>query len=601
SQATQDACRSWGHSGGGGGGGGGAGQRAATGYPEAKAMEAGSCRYQFRIALLGDAAVGKTSLLRGYVAGARGTAELRAGLEPELESGPTVGMEVYSRPLQLRAGPRVKLQLWDTAGQERFRCVTRSFYRNVVGVLLVFDVTNRKSFEHIRDWYREVMASQGPDKVIFLLVGHKSDLQSTRCVSVQEAEELAASLGMAFLETSAQNQHNVDLAFDTLAEAIRQALQQGDIKLEEDWGGVRLIQIPRPPPRKQKPGLCHCWGLWDATSVGSTPQTSPPQGQPSAKADLMPEGIGVGLGLRPAWRKEAHRRLWGCCPPSFKLPTGTAHNGSRTRSSAWGSPPSVLRGPALQGGSKQHSDMSSQRCHGGFAKPSVLWPPVPMDTLWHYQFRIILLGDATVGKSSLLRRYTEDIFVEGVNQTVGVDFSVHFMEVEPGVQVKLQFWDTAGQERFWSVTRSYYRNSAGGLLLFDITNRTSFENITRWHQEALEKVKPFNILFLVVGHKSDLEAERQVRPEEGEKLAASLGARYVETSAKSNSNIGTAFGLLTQEIYEAVKRGVMEPHSEWEGVKSRVHLRPNFKKQRSKAGQGGCACAGDPWVNSHIP
>uniref|UniRef100_A0A8D1B2V0 Ras-related protein Rab-42 n=1 Tax=Sus scrofa TaxID=9823 RepID=A0A8D1B2V0_PIG len=204
-------------------------------------MEAGGFRYQFRIALLGDTAVGKTSLLRRY-------------------SAPTVGVEFYSRTLQLRAGPRVKLQLWDTAGQERFRCITRSFYRNVVGVLLVFDVTNRKSFEHIRDWHQEVMATQGPDKAIFLLVGHKSDLQSMRCVSAQEAEELAASLGMAFVETSAKNNCNVDLAFNTVADAIQQALQQGDIKLEEDWGGVRLIntQPPRPLSRKQHPGPCQC-------------------------------------------------------------------------------------------------------------------------------------------------------------------------------------------------------------------------------------------------------------------------------------------------------------------------------------------------------
>lgn len=69
-------------------------------------------------------------------------------------------------------------------------------------------------------------------------------------------------------------------------------------------------------------------------------------------------------------------------------------------------------------------------------------------TLWQYQFRIIMLGDSTVGKSSLLKRYTEDLFLDSVNQTVGVDFYVHFLEVEPGVRVKLQFWDTAGQERF---------------------------------------------------------------------------------------------------------------------------------------------------------
>lgn len=75
-------------------------------------------------------------------------------------------------------------------------------------------------------------------------------------------------------------------------------------------------------------------------------------------------------------------------------------------------------------------------------------------TLWQYQFRIIMLGDSTVGKSSLLKRYTEDLFLETINQTVGVDFYVHFLEVEPGVRVKLQFWDTAGQERFrWGLTQ----------------------------------------------------------------------------------------------------------------------------------------------------
>uniref|UniRef100_G3SB20 Ras-related protein Rab-42 n=1 Tax=Gorilla gorilla gorilla TaxID=9595 RepID=G3SB20_GORGO len=211
-------------------------------------MEAEGCRYQFRVARLGDAAVGKTSLLRSYVAGAPGA--------PQPKPEPTVGAECYRRTLQLRAGPRVKLQLWDTAGHKRFSCITRSFYRNVVGVLLVFD-----SFEHIQDWLQEVMATQGPDKVTFLLVGHNSDLQSTRCVSAQEAEELAASLGMAFVETSVKNNCSVDLAFHALTDAIQQALQQGDIKLEEGLGGVRLIhktQIPRPPSRKQHPGPCQC-------------------------------------------------------------------------------------------------------------------------------------------------------------------------------------------------------------------------------------------------------------------------------------------------------------------------------------------------------
>lgn len=130
----------------------------------------------------------------------------------------------------------------------------------MVGVLLVFDVTNRESFEHIHAWHQEVVSTQGPDKVVFLLVGHKCDL-STRCVSSQEAEELAASLGMGFMETSAKSNCNVDLAFDTVTSAIEQALKQGDIKLDEAWAGVRLLHRspnPRSSGRKQDSGACQC-------------------------------------------------------------------------------------------------------------------------------------------------------------------------------------------------------------------------------------------------------------------------------------------------------------------------------------------------------
>uniref|UniRef100_A0A8B9T972 RAB42, member RAS oncogene family n=1 Tax=Anas platyrhynchos TaxID=8839 RepID=A0A8B9T972_ANAPL len=173
-------------------------------------------------------------------------------------------------------------------------------------------------------------------------------------------------------------------------------------------------------------------------------------------------------------------------------------------------------------------------------------------------FRVIMLGDSTVGKSSLLRRYTEGVFLDAVNQTVGVDFYVQFVELEPGLRVKLQFWDTAGQERFRSVTRSYYRNSAGGMLLFDLTNRASFESVRR----------PFRVVFLLVGHKSDLAAERRVGRREAERLAASLGAQYVETSAKDASNVAQAFQMLTLAIYRALQSGLLAPCEAWDGVKS---------------------------------
>ncbi|NXU68940.1 RB39B protein, partial [Horornis vulcanius] len=202
-----------------------------------------------------------------------------------------------------------------------------------------------------------------------------------------------------------------------------------------------------------------------------------------------------------------------------------------------------------------------------------------MEPRWQYQFRVIMLGDSTVGKSSLLRRYTEGVFLDAVNQTVGVDFYVQFVELEPGLQVKLQFWDTAGQERFRSVTRSYYRNSAGGMLLFDLTNRASFESIRRWHQEVTDTIQPFRMVFLLVGHKSDLAGQRQVGKREAEKLAVSLGVQYVETSAKDASNVVQAFQMLTVAIYQALQMGQLVTTEAWDGVKSSIPLQALPKAQ----------------------
>ncbi|XP_033836948.1 ras-related protein Rab-39B-like [Periophthalmus magnuspinnatus] len=190
-------------------------------------------------------------------------------------------------------------------------------------------------------------------------------------------------------------------------------------------------------------------------------------------------------------------------------------------------------------------------------------------TLWQYQFRIIMLGDSTVGKSSLLKRYTEDLFLDTINQTVGVDFYVHFLEVEPGVRVKLQFWDTAGQERFRSVTRSYYRNSVGGLLVFDMTNRASFEHIKEWHAEVCERVQPFKVVFVLVGHKGDLEenGERAVSRDEAEKLAGQLGMPYVETSAKTGQNVREAFEMVARRVYQGLLSGEVQLQEGWDGIK----------------------------------
>ncbi len=122
---------------------------------------------------------------------------------------------------------------------------------------------------------------------------------------------------------------------------------------------------------------------------------------------------------------------------------------------------------------------------------------------------------------------------------------------------------------FRSVTRSYYRNSVGGLLVFDITNRASFDHIEEWHTEVCERVQPQKVLFILVGQKDDRDAkgERVVSREEAEKLAGKLGVAYVEVSAKTGHNVKDAFELLTRRVYQGLLSGEVELQEGWDGVK----------------------------------
>lgn len=143
-----------------------------------------------------------------------------------------------------------------------------------------------------------------------------------------------------------------------------------------------------------------------------------------------------------------------------------------------------------------------------------------------------------------------------------------------------------------SVTRSYYRNSAGGMLLFDLTNRASFESIRRWHREVTDTIQPSRMVFLLVGHKSDLAGQRRVGQREAEKLAASLGVQYVETSAKDASNVVQAFQMLTVAIYQALQTGRLVATEAWDGVKSSVPLQvlPKAQALEKEEKQKRCLC-----------
>ncbi|XP_048350237.1 ras-related protein Rab-26 [Sphaerodactylus townsendi] len=162
-------------------------------------------------------------------------------------------------------------------------------------------------------------------------------------------------------------------------------------------------------------------------------------------------------------------------------------------------------------------------------------------------FKVMLVGDSGVGKTCLLVRFKDGAFLAGsFISTVGIDFRNKVLNVD-GVKVKLQIWDTAGQERFRSVTHAYYRDAHALLLLYDVTNRASFDNIQAWLMEIQEYAKQ-DVVLMLLGNKVDSTQERVVKREDGEKLAKEYGVPFMETSAKSGLNVDLAFTAIAKEL-----------------------------------------------------
>ena len=120
-----------------------------------------------------------------------------------------------------------------------FRSITRSYYRNSVGAMLVYDITKRSSFEHIEQWLEEAQHHIEPHKAVYLIVGHKCDMDEARAVTTREGQQFADFHGLKFMETSAKSGHNVEEAFLTLTRDIHALLEQGQIRMEEGWDGIK--------------------------------------------------------------------------------------------------------------------------------------------------------------------------------------------------------------------------------------------------------------------------------------------------------------------------------------------------------------------------
>ena len=167
---------------------------------------------------------------------------------------------------------------------------------------------------------------------------------------------------------------------------------------------------------------------------------------------------------------------------------------------------------------------------------------------YNYLFKIIVIGDGMVGKTSLSLRFAHGTFRERYLMTIGVEFAVKIIDVDEQ-KVKLQIWDTGGQERFSYVRPLYYRGATGGLLCFDLTNHKSFENLPKWIEEAQKFGGIFP--FVLVGTKADLEEQREVSNEEIKEFIAKYKMPYYETSAKTGLNVEEVFNRLGKEILKS--------------------------------------------------
>jgi len=186
--------------------------------------------YSFTVMLLGDSCTGKTCLLIRY----------KDGTFMNNNFISTVGIDYRNKLVEVDKY-RVKLQIYDTAGQERFRSITSSYYRDADALLLTYDVTNRLSFENIRNWLAQVKEYAKPT-VQIILVGNKIDLASQRKIKAEEARQLAQAYAIPYIETSAKNGHNVSEAFNELA---RRLIISANSVGKESEDGTSIIHLSR--------------------------------------------------------------------------------------------------------------------------------------------------------------------------------------------------------------------------------------------------------------------------------------------------------------------------------------------------------------------
>ena len=194
-----------------------------------------------------------------------------------------------------------------------------------------------------------------------------------------------------------------------------------------------------------------------------------------------------------------------------------------------------------------------------------------IDEIFHQsRIKVVIIGDARVGKSNLLSRFHRDEFNIENRPTIGIEFVTKIIPVTTIHTIRAEIWDTSGQDRYRSVTPAYFRGSVGAIIVYDITNRQSFENVNLWLRDFQRIINSDidsddededenenengnkNVKILLVGNKTDQRNERQVKTEEGQDFAINNGLMFVETSALANDNIEKSFTQFLIAAHRAI-------------------------------------------------
>ncbi|KAJ3312294.1 Ras- protein Rab-6A [Blyttiomyces sp. JEL0837] len=197
------------------------------------------------------------------------------------------------------------------------------------------------------------------------------------------------------------------------------------------------------------------------------------------------------------------------------------------------------------------------------------------------KFKLVFLGEQSVGKTSLITRFMYDTFDNTYQATIGIDFLSKTMYLEDRT-VRLQLWDTAGQERFRSLIPSYIRDSSVAVVVYDITNRNSFQNTSKWVDDVRAE-RGTDVIIVLVGNKTDLSDKRQVSTEEGEKKAKEFNVMFIETSAKAGYNVKALFRKIAQALPG------MDSQQGGEGGQQMIDVKLSASNSQPTAGSS-CAC-----------